>query len=256
MEQKKENIQGLVGTVIFHGIIIAVLLLFSFSAAPYEYPEPEGIVIDFGQLVDGTESSRVSERPERETPQVSQTASQAVSVEEQVVTQTHTPAITIPDRTSTTVRTPDITPEEKERIERERREQEERERIDALFGGRLSGDPGNSETGARTGTPGDPNAVARGDRRGTPGNPFGNNDATSWVKPTNTQNCNNPIHITVQIDNLGNVVQITKIETALSEQACIEAARKAAMRVKFPSETSVSSPRFAVITYDYTISRN
>ena len=251
MKLDKRNIQGLVGTIIFHGALLIVLLMFAFTPAPHEFPEPEGIMIDFGELVQGDEASG-SQSQEQQVAQPVESAQS--SSEQNVVTQDVEDAITIPKETNTTTTEPVISPEERERQERERLEQIEKARIDALFQNKLDGSAGNSETGARTGLAGDPNATSRGSKKGTPGNPFGNKDVTSWAKPTNTQNCNKSIQLTVQIDNMGNVTAITKIETALSEQACIEAARKAALKVKFPSEPSLVGPRYANIVYDYTIS--
>lgn len=42
-----KNIRGLIGTIIFHGIILAVFLFFSFTA-PFPPPEEQGIEINFG----------------------------------------------------------------------------------------------------------------------------------------------------------------------------------------------------------------
>lgn len=46
MDQFK-NIRGLVGTIIFHSIILAILLFFSFKA-PFPPPQEEGIEVNFG----------------------------------------------------------------------------------------------------------------------------------------------------------------------------------------------------------------
>src|SRR5690554_863032 len=254
MEMKKRNINGLLGTLIFHGALVIILLIFSFTPAPYEYPEPEGIVIDFGQMVQGEDVQVESSTEQSEQTPTEQSQSSA-SPEPEVVTQTNVDAPSVTD-TENPDPSPEneITPDERERIEREQREQEERERIDAMFRDRFGDNPGNSDVGDESGDPGDPRATSVGDKKGSPGNPYGNKDVTSWSKLINTQNCNKSIQLTVRLDNLGNVLSITKIETALSEQACIEAAKKAAMKVKFPSDRASTNPRYAVVTYDYTIS--
>ncbi len=256
MNLDKRNMQGLVGTILFHGVLLIILLIFSFSSSPYQYPEPEGIVIDFGELVQGDESVAFQEY-------------QKVQEQEQVVDVVHTNAvqnvatqdaentITAPKKDTTAIVKNEISPEEIARQERERIELAEKARIDAMFKNKLdgsSGNSGNSETGAVSGVVGDPHSTLHGSRKGSPGNPYGNKDVTSWEKPLYTQNCNKQIQLTLQIDNMGNVIAITKVETALSEQACIMAARKAAMKVKFPSDPTVIGPRYANIEYEYTVS--
>ncbi|MBT5427834.1 MAG: TonB family protein [Bacteroidetes bacterium] len=42
-----KNIRGLAGTIIFHGVILVIFLIFSFSA-PFPPPEEEGIIVNFG----------------------------------------------------------------------------------------------------------------------------------------------------------------------------------------------------------------
>jgi hypothetical protein len=49
----KNNKNGLIGTIVFHGLVLLVLLLFGFSEPQIQFPEPEGIVIDFGDSDQG-----------------------------------------------------------------------------------------------------------------------------------------------------------------------------------------------------------
>jgi len=52
MEEKKLNIRGLIGTIIFHGIIVLVLLMFGFTT-PLPLPEEQGILVAFGNTEQG-----------------------------------------------------------------------------------------------------------------------------------------------------------------------------------------------------------
>ncbi|MFO7868530.1 MAG: hypothetical protein R6U95_04430 [Bacteroidales bacterium] len=265
MKFNNRNINGFVGTVIFHLALLFILLSFSFTPAEQEFPEPEGIVVDFGEMVEGDQSVQ-EETVEQEQTEEQEEVEQTTEVpsedvpEPDVATQENESPVSVQDSQAATEEKADvqeeISREEKERIERERKEQEEKERIDAMFNNKFDGQSGNSDFGQESGDPGDSRSTAVGDQKGSPGNPYGNSDATSWSKPANTQNCNKSIQLTVRLDNLGNVVAISQIETALSAQGCIDAAKKAAKKVKFPSDKSTIGPRYAVITYEYTISRN
>ncbi len=253
MTDKKTNISGLIGTIVFHGILIAILLFFSFSKTEYIYPDPEGIVVDFGELVQGEDVQTPEVEPTEEIPQPETQEAEASNTNNNVVTQDSEDAIEVKKTEEPSEEEVQKAKEEKERLEREA---EEKKKLDSFFAkGKLTGKPGNSANGKESGTPGDPKATTKGNRRGTPGHPFGNGDVTSWAKPQNTQNCNKSIELTVKIDMYGNVTKITGIETALSEQTCIEAAKKAALKVKFPSESSSTETRYAKITYDYSTSR-
>ena len=244
---------GIIGTLAIHGIVLAILLLFSFSAPTVEYPEPDGIVVDFGELVmgdnDGASETTVTEPSQ---PSVIQDNTPTV------VTQDATPSIPVKTNPTKVEETaPELTPEEKERI---RQEEEFKKKMDALAGkmnqgggNGSEGTGGNSETGAESGKAGNPNGSGNsGNTKGTPGNPLGNGNAVHLVKPTNTQNCNNPIVLTVTVNAQGNVIEVKTVETALSEQACIEAAKAAARKTTFQPDTK--EIRYAKITYEYTVS--
>lgn len=47
MEDRFKNIRGLIGTLLFHGIIVGIFLVFSFTA-PFPPPEEQGITVNFG----------------------------------------------------------------------------------------------------------------------------------------------------------------------------------------------------------------
>ncbi len=243
---------GIIGTIVFHGIVVLMLLLFGFAPSVVEYPEPDGILVDFGELVIGNDAG-ANTAPEA----TSNAPQQAENTEDAVVTQTEEPSITIKKNNTTVEKTePTISPEEAERI---RQEEEFRKKIDALRGNFSQGGgtgtdgiEGNSPTGANSGDPGNPNGGSARNTKGTPGNPLGKGDAVHFVKPENTVNCNNPIDLFLRVNSSGNVVKVEFANTALSEQSCIEAAKEAAKKITFPPDTK--DVRYARITYDYSIS--
>ena len=67
-----------------------MLLLFGFAPSVVEYPEPDGILVDFGELVIGNDAG-ANTAPEA----TSNAPQQAENTEDAVVTQTEEPSITI-----------------------------------------------------------------------------------------------------------------------------------------------------------------
>ena len=53
MKLEKNNTYGIIGTIVVHGIVLLILLLFGFAPPKVEFPEPDGILVDFGDLVVG-----------------------------------------------------------------------------------------------------------------------------------------------------------------------------------------------------------
>jgi len=254
MESKKKNINGLVGTIAFHAILLTILLLFSFTKPEPVHPEPYGITIEFGEEVIGIEDAGIETAQTENQENIQPTTpTNAASATEDIVTQDNTDAPTVNTSTKPQVEpTPKPTQEE---IEAAKKAEELRQLQETLNSGNMTGTRGNSTTGSTTGIPGSPdggNIPTNG--IGSIGNPYGNDDATHLKRPMGTENCNKPIKLTVMIDALGNVTKVTKVETALSEQSCINAAKKVALEAKFPSNESITGPRYAEIVYKYTFS--
>lgn len=63
MEIKKENRAGVVGTILFHAILIIALVFVAFSKPEPTYPDPEGITVDLGyeETGMGQEEPKISE---------------------------------------------------------------------------------------------------------------------------------------------------------------------------------------------------
>ena len=254
MKLEKNNTYGIIGTIVVHGIVLLILLLFGFAPPKVEFPEPDGILVDFGDLVIGDNTG--AESPSSVTEPV--TAQPEVN-DAPTVTQTEVPSIPVKTNKNKVeeTKTPELSPEEQERI---RQEAEFKAKMDALTGklggGGSTGEgtAGNSNEGKTNGNAGRPNGGKSPNKKGTYGSPYGNGDAVQLVKPSNTTNCNNPIVLNVKVDANGNVIEIQSTETALSEQSCIDAAKAAARKTKFPPQAEGSGIRYAKITYEYTVS--
>jgi outer membrane biosynthesis protein TonB len=101
----KINIPGLIGTIIFHGIIVLILLLFGYIT-PLPIPQEQGILIAFGNTETGEGNSKASLTKEIKnvptkavSPQKTVSAS-GPSNEEKILTQDHedAPAIKSPKK--------------------------------------------------------------------------------------------------------------------------------------------------------------
>jgi hypothetical protein len=233
MKLENNSKYGIIGTIAIHGIVLAILLLFGFAAPKVEYPEPDGIVVDFGDLVigdsDGASETTVSEPVQNSTVQ---------DDAPEVVTQNEVPSVAVKNnKTKVEESKPELTPEEQERI---RQEAEFKAKMDALANKMNQGGGNGTE-----GTGGNSN-------EGNPGNPLGNGDAVHLAKPNSTTNCNNPITLTVKVDASGKVIAIQSFTNGYLEQTCIDAAKEAAMKTTFPPDSK--SIRYAKITYEYTVS--
>jgi membrane protein involved in colicin uptake len=263
MDNKKNTLKAVAATVIFHGVFAWILIVFAFKPVQSMYPYPEGISIIFGDDVvlgeavvgdDAAGDLNGGFIPEQ-IPDLTTTTPST----DNYATQTDMPSIALPVNNTPQVQTqPELSEAEKERI---RKEEEFVRRAQALAnqnlygnGGTNTGNFGNSTTGAQSGMVGHPGGSISGTKtKGMPGNPLGNTDATHLVKPLNTINCDKQVELRLKIDSQGNVVDITDIETAISEQNCIEAAKRAARQNKFPADAS-QNVRYAHIIYDYTVS--
>ncbi len=193
--------------------------------------------------------------PQPQEEQIPQKTSTSASEDLDVTTNDNSDAISVRKTTKSTETKRELTQEEKEQLEREKAAEEFRKKQEKLFGNNFSNNPGNSNDGKEDGIQGDKaGSSTNKNSKGSPGNPLGNKDAVYLAKPLNTTNCNKPIELTVKINSQGNVVAITDIETALSEQSCIEAAKTAAKQNRFVSDPT-REVRYAKITYDYTVSQ-
>lgn len=147
--------KGIIGTTIFHVVILLIIIFLGFST-PLPLPEEEGIIINFGTDDFGlgfTQPARQEASAPAPTPRP-QTETQA---EEEIITQDieEAPSLPTPEREEVTqpeqdrpVEQPQPDPVEEEIVPRETEEDapERRPNPDALFPGRTAtGDTGSSE---------------------------------------------------------------------------------------------------------------
>lgn len=253
------NKYGIIGTIVFHGIVLVILLLCGFSAPKTEFPEPDGIVIDFGEMVMGEEAAP------NETTQSETTAKNVESVPQEtapktVATQESESIVQVKKqdekRNESAEKTTEkeLTPEEMAQQEWIRQQQERANKNFAQNSGNGTGIGGNSEFGVKDGHAGAPNGSVGGNSKGSRGNPFGKGDMSGGKITEKTYDCNTPISFELLIDREGNVIKIDKTIAGALSTECQDAARRAAMTAKFPKASATDKDiRYAKIEYDYSM---
>ena len=203
----KEHKNGIIGTLIFHGVIVLLFIFLGFST-PLPLPAEKGIMINFGSMPDAAGSAELrqavqqqrSQKQEQPQPQQSSPppAQQEAPKEtgEQVQTQDFEEAPAVEEKTQETTQSEEETPQEQEEKkqqtteqtqetkeqENQEEEQQEPERQvneQALYSGKSKEETGESEgqtqgegnQGRESGTPYSDN-YANVDSRGMGGIDF------------------------------------------------------------------------------------
>lgn len=253
------NKYGIIGTIVFHGIVLIILLLCGFSAPKLEFPEPDGIMVDLGEMVMGEEAApNETSQPETAPKEMEsiphETASQTVATQEsesvvQVKKQEEKKQETV-EKTEEK----ELTPEEKEQQDWIRQQQERANKNFSQNSGNGTGTGGGSETGATNGHAGASNGTIGGNSKGSRGNPYGKGDMYGGKITEQTYNCNTPISFELLIDREGNVIKIDKTIAGALPTECQDAAKRAAMTAKFPKASATDKDvRYAKIEYDYSM---
>ena len=144
-----KNIRGLIGTIVFHGILLGIFIFFSYSA-PYPPPIEEGIEVNFGTNDRGSgpvEPQRQQYTPPEETveqqekivppveetieevPDESETEAQALLTQE-LEEAAKIAAQKAKDEEAESKRLKEIERKRKEELERQRQDEIERQRIE------------------------------------------------------------------------------------------------------------------------------
>ncbi len=125
-----EHKRGLLGTIIFHLVLILVLIFFGFTT-PFPLPQEEGILINFGTeelgggLIEPSEATALPRKEEKKPSPATPPVAKPQPAEEEVMTQDIEETVAIPSKKEK-VKPPE--PDLKA-LEEERKKQEELERI-------------------------------------------------------------------------------------------------------------------------------
>jgi len=259
--QKKE---GILATVLFHLIIVAILLFFGLSV-PLPLPEEKGILLDFGTSETG--SGQIEPTEETAVQPIQQQVSQAPSnaAEKQVMTQDFEDAPVIekkkekPKTTEKPTQTENEKPAEKKPEKKPEREVNKR----ALFPGKsqtdnvsegITGNQGNQ--GSESGMP-EANNYQTGESFGGGGISYSLSGRNPVSLPTPEYNYQEEgiVVVSVTVNRNGEVIKAVpgvKGSTTLDTYLC-EMARKAALKAKFTSKSGGTVYQQGTISYHFIL---
>lgn len=246
---------GLIGTLLFHGLIIVLLVIFGFST-PLPLPEEEGVMVNLGYSNQGSGPVQ-PKQPAQSQPSQPET-SPSSSEPEDVATQNTEPAPAINNTKSDNKES-----EQPKETNTEKDKPEEPEiNKNALYPGSQNSDGGSEgetgEPGDQGHRQGDPNA---NNHEGTPGGGGGVNFSLSGryakklPKPSYDSQEQGKVVVKIWVDQQGNVVraepQLRGSTTTDSRLQRI--AKKAAMRASFSSRAKAAEVQTGTITYNFIL---
>ena len=269
LEQFEKHNKGIIGTTVFHVVIILIILFLGFRT-PLPLPGEEGILITFGTDDDGlgfTQPARQQASPPASTPP----PSQPTQAEEQIITQDIEEAPSLPQpRREETVRPEPVRPAEQpspqppEPVATEEKVEEVPERRpnpNALFPGRTaSGETGTSagETtgqgnhGRETGSADSPHRTG-GDAGSPDGISFSLDGRTHFELPLPVYERGGGGVVIVEVTvNRSGVVTYARAGvqgTTNSDYYLLNAAENAAKKARFNVSTDAPESQRGTITY-------
>lgn len=267
----KEHKKGIIGTIIFHVIIVAIFMAFGYST-PLPLPEEEGILINFGNVDEGfgkeepqySESIQQKSVEEKQEPKPETTTSEA---DDGSITQDFedAPAVKEQGKKKKTEETkkepqPEQKKEETKEVKEERKVNEQ-----ALFPGRNRDNnnsssegetQGKTNQGSTTGSVDSQNHVG-GDSMGANGTSFSlaGRNPESLPKPEYNYQIEGKVVVEITVDKYGNVTDAVpgaKGSTTLDANL-LAAAKKAALKAKFDKKPDAPAYQKGTITYFFRL---
>lgn len=254
MAKEDKKIYGVLGTLIFHGIIIALLMMLAFKPSPPPYPDPDGILINFGDETEGAGIQEPTMEKSEPEPQPEETP--------QNLTQDYQDAPAIEEETKP-VEKKEKKQEEKQVKQEEQPEKKQEPQIDqnSLFPSNYNSNSttqGNSEgTGNEGSKDGDVNGTGNVDLgRGIKGITY-SLKGRSAVKLTPPKyppkNVEGKVKLKIIVDSDGNVISATLAPgSTASDPDLINAAIAAAYKTKFTKDI-YSIKQQGYITYEFKL---
>ena len=265
----KKHKTGIIGTIIFHIIIVAIFMIFGYST-PLPLPDEEGILINFGDSDDGfgQVEPQYSESAQQESVEESQESVPETTTSESddgSITQDfeEAPSIKEQGEKKEEIKKETITETVKEETPEVKEERKVNE--NALFPGRNRNSDTNSSEGETDGqgnqgsTTGsvDSKNHTGGESMGTNGTSFSlaGRNPESLPKPEYKYQIEGKVVVEITVDKQGNVTDAVpgvKGSTTLNEQL-LSAAKKAALKAKFDKKPDAPSYQKGTITYFFRL---
>jgi outer membrane biosynthesis protein TonB len=252
--EKKNKRKGIIGTILFHTLL---LIAFLFMGLTYQIPPPpeEGISINFGYVDEGVTESEPEDKSETPEPVQEEIVEEQSSADEEIVTQEMEKA-PIVEKTEQKKKDPKL--EKKEVIEEKKPEVNKK----ALYTGKKKNkemDEGNTGKHGNQGViDGDPNAKAySGGGIGTDGIAYqlGGRNPEFKAKPIYKIQEEGKVVVIITVDRLGNVVNAipgAKGSTTLNKYLLAKA-KEAAIRTKFNPKQSAPENQQGKIVYHFSL---
>lgn len=259
----KDRRAALIGTIIFHGILLVAMLFLGFST-PLPLPGEEGVVVDLGYSDQGMGNIQPETPPPASTPQESTPEPQP---EEEIVTQSTEETISLPEKPKEKPKTE--TTETKPQQEQEKEvEQEEPEepKVDprALYPGKQEGETGQSsqgetgqagDQGKPTGTPGAGSYDGQGGAGDGISFSLGGRKADHLPKPAASFSESGTVVVNIWVNRYGKVTKAIAGArgTTTASPVLRRLAEQAAKRAKFNARMDAPEEQRGTITYHFLI---
>ena len=265
------NRNGILGTIIFHAILLLLILFFGFTT-PLPLPGEKGILINFGTSNSGLGSIEPakSEPARREdmnepTPPVETQKSQS---EKQILTQDFEEAPSIPVKKETTTKKTDpvktnVKPIEKPKVEEKPVEPPRKADPRALYTGKnvssqTSGSEGDTKPGGNQGNEeGDVNSPSRIGGLGEGGTEFDLIGRGKVYLPEPSLNYKEQgiVRVEILVDRAGNVVSAREgvKGSTTADVTLLRLAKEAALKSKFTAKEDAAVHQKGTITYHFNL---
>lgn len=234
MTTKKYNTHGLVGTLLFHALLVGCFFLFGFST-PLPLPAEEGIEVNLGNSDDGMGDIQP------ENPASMDASSPATDNENVNLTQNTEESASLNTNRTTTQHQPETNPVN----------------TNIRYTGRNATQGGNEGVTGRPGDQGNPNGNPNATNHyGTPGHGISfkldGRKSKSLPKPNYNSREEGIVVVEIWVDEAGNVIKaVAGVRgSTTTNQTLYNLARDAAMRSKFEAKASAIEQK-GTITYNF-----
>ncbi|GAB4298795.1 MAG: hypothetical protein Kow0068_22580 [Marinilabiliales bacterium] len=252
MEKEKKNIiRGIIGTALFHIILLVIFLLVGFTPAPVEFPDDiGGILIDFGDADNGIGNVEPENTQNTANPV---TANQNNDNQEEFITQDFQETATVEQHNNTSQNTNQNTTEENT-------EDDEQPELnpDALFHGNNNvSSEGNTNSNGNMGNPDGANTNNYKGGTGSGGISYkldGRSPVGEFPKPEYPSgNVSGKVVVNIKVDKHGKVISVSVGKgTTATDERLITNAKKAAWKVRFNEDFSTIE-QVGTITYNFSL---
>ena len=259
--EKKNKRNGIIGTILFHALL---LLSFLFMGLTYRIPPPpeEGISINFGFDEQGSEEVQPEDNSLESNPIIEEIVQESIEIEQEIVTQEtiETEIIEVPKEVKKEI------PKEKE--PEEKQEEVIIEKVEpivnkkALYTGtkkkEKQSDGNKNKAGNQGSVEGDINSTKyEGGGIGVDGEAYQllGRSVEYKAKPIYKVQLEGKVVVDITVDQLGNVINAiagVKGSTTLNSQL-LKRAKEAALKTKFSAKESAPSRQQGKIIYNFQL---